>query len=141
MAEITQKVINGENPLTIAHSEELGLQDLATLQGAAEAISGILSMLGPITPERMREHLGECSTPIPESTYQAALSYISNLESVLELAPAVQTTVNNIRQLDLKCQDDQWQGYKACVEYARCQKQDPSSCNQQKPGSNWPDAP
>jgi hypothetical protein len=89
----------------------------------------------------MREHLGECSAPIEDTTYQAALSYIRNLESMLELAPEVQTVVNNIRQLDIECQDEQWQAYKECVDNAHCQQQDPSACNRLKPGPDWPDAP
>jgi hypothetical protein len=139
LAEITQKMINGENPLTIAHSEDL--KDLATLQGAVEAIGELGSLFQSITPERMREHMAECSTPLPESTYQAALSYISSLESMLELAPEVQTAVNNIRQVDIQCQDEQWQAYKDCVEDARCQQKDQSGCNRLKPGPDWPDAP
>jgi hypothetical protein len=141
VAEVTQKMINGENPLTIAHSEELGLRDLATLQGALEAIGEAGSLFHNITPEGMREHLEECSTPIPDSTYQDALSYISNLEAMMELAPEIQTLVNNIRQLDIQCQDEQWQAYKGCVEDARCHQQDPSGCNRLKPEGDWPDAP
>jgi hypothetical protein len=140
IAEFTQKMINEENPLVIAHSEKENLQDLATLQGAVEAIAEAGSLFAGITPERMREHLQECSTPIDDATYQAALSYVRNLEALQDLAPELRTTINNIRQLDIQCADEQWQAYKDCVDNARCQQRDPSGCSRLKPGPDWPDA-
>ncbi|MGA8151643.1 MAG: hypothetical protein WB952_11885 [Terriglobales bacterium] len=54
--------------MTIAHSEEVNLEDLATLQAAAKTFGDLFS---PITPERMREHLEELA---PASDHTTGIS-------------------------------------------------------------------
>jgi hypothetical protein len=139
LADISEKIINGENPLTIPDSKGLG--ELAKLQWSKETITKVLSMLNAANPEALRGYLEECGAPVPTETYAGAVEYVKNLEEALNMVPEIQTLVNRIRGKDLECQNEQWQAYKACVECARSQGTDEASCNNLKPEGDWPPVP
>lgn len=135
-ADISGKIISGENPLTIP--DQKGLENLAALQWAGETVAQLLSMTKAANPEAMQEHLQECGAPLSDATYGAAVKYVKNLEEALDLLPEIQTQVNDIRQKDFECQDAQWKAYEACIECARSQGGDESGCDHLKPAGNWP---
>ncbi|MGB2889911.1 MAG: hypothetical protein WBC04_19625 [Candidatus Acidiferrales bacterium] len=139
LADISGKIISGENPLTIPDSKGLG--DLVTLQWSKETITKVLSMLNAANPEAMQGQLEECGAPVPDATYAAAVEYVKNLKAALDMVPEIQTLVNDIREGDLKCQEEQWKAYQACVQCARSQGTDETSCNNLKPEGNWPPVP
>jgi hypothetical protein len=139
LADISEKIINGENPLTIPDSKGLG--ELAKLQWSKETITKVLSMLNAANPEALRGYLEECGAPVPAETYAGAVEYVKNLEEALNMVPEIQILVNRIRGKDLECQLEQWKAYQACVECARSQGTDGTSCNNLKPEGDWPDVP
>jgi hypothetical protein len=139
LADISEKIINGENPLTIPDSQGLG--ELAKLQWSKETITKVLSMFNAANPEAMQGYLEECGAPVPAETYAGAVEYVKNLKEALDMVPEIQQIVNRIRGKDLECQLEQWKGYQACVECARSQGTDEASCNNLKPEGDWPDVP
>jgi hypothetical protein len=139
LADIAGKIINGENPLTIPDSKGLG--ELAKLQWSKETITKVLSMLNAANPEAMQGYLEECGAPVPDETYAGAVEYVKNLKEALDMVPGIQQIVNRIRGKDLECQLEQWKAYQNCVQCARSQATDETSCNTLKPEGNWPPVP
>jgi len=135
ISEITEKMINGESPLAIAHTGETA--NLATLQQAYEVVAKALQMLGNTSPETMNHLLEECGAPLPENLFHGAEEYVQHLKAALGLLPQVQTLVNAINGKDLECLDLQYKAYAACVERARCENTPESACDGKKPPGNW----
>ena len=139
ISEITEKMIKGENPLTIAHTDKTA--NLATFQQACEVVAKMLQMMGNSSPEAMGKMLEECSAPLSDNLVHGAEEYVQHLKAALELMPKVQKLVNDINGKDLKCLDLQYKAYAACVEHARCEKTPESACDAKKPPGNWPPVP
>lgn len=139
LTDISEKIINGENPLTIPDSKGLG--ELAKLQWSKETITKVLSMFNAANPEAMHGYLEECGAPVPAETYAGAVEYVKNLKEAMDMVPEIQQIVNRIRGKDLECQVEQWKAYQACVECARSQGTDEKSCNNLKQEGDWPDVP
>jgi len=142
LAEFTEKMINGEDPLVIPGSEhDVDLENLHTLQQAYENISRLAGMLGAASPEAMEEHLKDCGAPVSYATYHSAEQYVEHLKGALGMTPSINRLLNDMGKKDLECLNKQFKAYQACVQYSRCRGTAESVCDAKRPPGDWPRIP